>query len=378
MNCQEVQAELSEYLDASLDAVNLEIIENHLSQCLLCRSEADRLRECVRYVGDLPAIDPPIGFAQRVMARAREIERRPSFWERLLFPLRIKIPIQATAVVVIGIFAVYLLNKEQPHKQSLITNEAIVSKNQATPLEQSGKAPEPAAVLQQGPTKPNALADTRPQSSGTPPSTAVQPKSPVASKLAVAGGANSVAEKRSDSSEPSLSLVESRGRTGGIISGTPVINAGGASGQFPSPTEFENTFLRSGPVSIEPFADYEMVFRLKSQLQDQARRDNPAPSQKSSTRALAERQATPGALDRLLEAVADSTRPQTIWLTVPKSQYEQLKKELRAVGTIESEEQIPLLRAEPGAQNNGQLQIKLTVLPAPEANRTTPSSPNDR
>jgi hypothetical protein len=32
-----------------------------------------------------------------------------------------------------------------------------------------------------------------------------------------------------------------------------------------------------------------------------------------------------------------------------------------------------LLTGEPGDQNNGQLQIKLTVLPAPETNRATPS-----
>jgi hypothetical protein len=115
-----------------------------------------------------------------------------------------------------------------------------------------------------------------------------------------------------------------------------------------------------------------MVFRLQSPAQEQVRRDNVGLSQSPGAPAIAARQAV-GDLNQLLDAVASSTQPQTVWLTVPKSQYEQLKKQLRAIGTIESEKQIPLLMAEPGEQNNGQLQIKLTVLPAPETNRTTPS-----
>ncbi len=343
MNCQEVQAWLSDYLEQSLDAANLEIIENHLSLCPFCRAEADHLKECIRYIATLPSVDPPIGFTQRVMAQAREIEMQPSLWERLLFPLRIKIPIQATAVVMIGILAIYLLNKEPPDKQGFITSEATVSKKPLPAIEQDNGSPESSAEIRHVPAKSDRLGDTRGPSSAA-------------------------------SNSPSLSPVEPRGRA--IIAGTPVTNSVFGSGQVPS--EFESGFLRSGSVSIEPFADYEMVFRLHPQLQDQARRDNPNLSQKAGARAVAERQGAAGVLDRLLESVGDGTRPQTVWLSVSKSQYEQWKKELRAVGTIESETQIPLLRAEPGAQTNGQLQIKLTVFPATEANRATPSSPNDR
>jgi len=375
MNCQEVQAWLSDYLEQSLDAANLEIIENHLSLCPFCRAEADHLKECIRYIATLPSVDPPIGFTQRVMAQAREIEMQPSLWERLLFPLRIKIPIQATAVVMIGILAIYLLNKEPPDKQGFITSEATVSKKPLLRIEQGNGSPESSAEVQQPPANSNRLADTRAPSSAAPVSKTAQTRAAGGAQEPVsADRAKSLTEEPSDSNSPSLSPVEPRGRA--IIAGTPVTNSVFGSGQVPS--EFESGFLRSGSVSIEPFADYEMVFRLHPQLQDQARRDNPNLSQKAGARAVAERQGAAGVLDRLLESVGDGTRPQTVWLSVSKSQYEQWKKELRAVGTIESETQIPLLRAEPGAQTNGQLQIKLTVFPATEANRATPSSPNDR
>jgi hypothetical protein len=376
MNCQEVQARLSDYLEKSLDAANLENIESHLSTCAICHVEADHLSECIRQVSTLPMVGPPIGFTQRVMAHVLETERQPSFWERLVFPLRIKIPIQATAVVVIGILAVYLLDKEPLQKPSLMTSE--FSKSQVPRLEQSNAAPETSAGLQSAPANSNDLAIAPAQSSANPVSKAPQTKTADASEPLPANSAASVAEKRSDSSSPSLSPTESRGRASGIIAGTPVINTGAGSRQYFSPAEFASGLLRSGPVSIEPFADYEMVFRLQSQLQDQARRENPPASEKSNPRPVAGRQGGSEVLDRLLEAVADSTQPQTVWVTVPKSQYEQLKRELRALGTIESEAQIPLLRYEPGAQTNGQLQIKLTVFPVPEANRTTPSSPNGR
>src|SRR5262252_632202 len=107
MNCEEVQPQLSDYLEKTLPSADLKIIEAHLSTCTSCRIETDYLAECIHQVASLPIVEPPIGFTQRVMARVREINERPSFWDRWIYPLRIKIPLQAAAVVV-GIFAVYL------------------------------------------------------------------------------------------------------------------------------------------------------------------------------------------------------------------------------------------------------------------------------
>ena len=128
MNCQEVQAQLSDYLEKALPIADLNIIDAHLSACAPCRMETDYLSECIRQVASLPIVDPPIGFTQRVMARVREINEKPGFWERWLFPLRIKIPLQATAVVLVGILAVYVLQKEPPEKRPLIRSETKIGR----------------------------------------------------------------------------------------------------------------------------------------------------------------------------------------------------------------------------------------------------------
>jgi Putative zinc-finger/Predicted integral membrane protein (DUF2275) len=361
MNCQEVQAQLSDYLEKALPIADLNIIEAHLSACAPCRMETDYLSECIRQVASLPIVDPPIGFTQRVMTRVREINERPSLWERWLFPLRIKIPLQATVVVLVGILAVYVLQKEPPEKRPLIRSETTLPENQFARTEKNQETTISKAELQQAPAKSQALAFSAPAPKGQTKTT-----SGTDEKISMSR-AKSLAEERSDSSSPSspsLLPPEAKGRGIGIVSGTPVISSGQLSETF----EFKTGSLRPESVSVEPFADYELLFRLQSLAQDSA-----GLSQKAGTRTVAERQAVARDLDPILEAVAGSRQPQTVWLTVPKSQYEQWKRELRAIGTIESETQVPLLRAEPGEQNGGQLQIKLTVLPAPETNRATPS-----
>ena len=364
MNCQEVQAQLSDYLEKALPIADLNLIEAHLSACAPCRMETDYLSECIRQVASLPIVDPPIGFTQRVMTRVREINERPTLWERWLFPLRIKIPLQAAAVVLVGILAVYVLQREPPKKRPLITSETTLPENQFARTEKNQETTISKAELQQAPAKSQALAFSAPAPKGQTKTT-----SGTDEKISMSR-AKSLAEERSDSSLPfSPVSSEAKGRGTGIVSGRSVIS----SPQFSEAFEFKTGSLRPESVSIEPFADYELLFRLQSLAQDQARRDTVELPQKPGAPAVAERQAVARDLDPILEAVAGSRQPQTVWLTVPKSQYEQWKRELRAIGTIESETQVPLLRAEPGEQNGGQLQIKLTVLPAPETNRATPS-----
>ena len=117
MNCDEIQTRLSEYMEKSLDAISMKGIEVHLASCSRCRVEADSLAECIHQVSGLPLVDLPLGFSQRVMAHVREIDEKPTLWKRLFFPLRVKIPLQATAVVLIGALAVVLSQKGEQLKR---------------------------------------------------------------------------------------------------------------------------------------------------------------------------------------------------------------------------------------------------------------------
>ena len=117
MNCEEVQTQLPDYLERSLGLKASALIDEHLADCARCRQETELLGECMRQVSALPILEPPPGFVQRVMIRVREEEAQPGIWQRLTQPLRVKIPIQATALVMVGILGIYLLQKEEPHKE---------------------------------------------------------------------------------------------------------------------------------------------------------------------------------------------------------------------------------------------------------------------
>ncbi len=137
MNCEQVQARLSEYLEKSLEREVLEAVESHLSSCPRCQAEAEFLAESVRRVADLPSVEPPLGFSQRVMTRVREEAERPRLWQRLFLPISVKIPIHAAALLLVGGFAVVLYQANMPPEMQLtkslrVEQEAVFRKELKT------------------------------------------------------------------------------------------------------------------------------------------------------------------------------------------------------------------------------------------------------
>src|SRR5215468_6221805 len=121
MNCAEVQKYLSDFLEKSLDNERAGAIEDHLATCSLCSEELAGLAECQKLVSCLPQVEPPAGFTHQVMARVREAAHPPSLWERLFLPFRIKIPLQATAVVLIAVLTAYIYQNERLQHEPLVT-----------------------------------------------------------------------------------------------------------------------------------------------------------------------------------------------------------------------------------------------------------------
>ena len=118
MNCQEAQTQLSEYLESSLDALRMKSIETHLLGCPVCRAEADGLAECIQEIARLPIVDPPMGFAQRVMTHARSLEIKSSPWQRIFAPIRFAVPMQASAAVLIAVLAILLYQNQSRFKNN--------------------------------------------------------------------------------------------------------------------------------------------------------------------------------------------------------------------------------------------------------------------
>jgi len=382
MNCDEIQAQLSEYLDRSLGAAPMALVEEHLAACPPCREETELLSETIGQVAALPLVEPPLGFTQRVMAHVREIEPQPRLWQRVFLPLRQKLPVQATALVVLGILGAYLLQKEETHKQLTAIQPAQVTdgiKQDSGPARQAFPALPTTST-----SKTNSSAKRSADEATEQPASSRAPQPDSVARRERAQIAGSQAAKSTDSLRPATPVAapEPGDRAAPMISGTAVANhvssqAGGGSGTLAFPFESDPaTAFRSAPSAIVPFADYELVVRRHGRPPAESRGDGMGAVRKTEMSQAAERPSTPRAIDRLMAAIPDHARPQTIWVTVPKNLYEQFKKELHALGTIESETQVPLLRDQTAAQADGQIRVRLTAMPG--ADSSTPNPPASR
>jgi anti-sigma factor RsiW len=368
MNCQDVQGQLSDYLDFSLSAAQLALVKKHLAACPPCREEAEVLSECIRQVGTLPVLDVPLGFTQRVMSHVREEATQPSFWQRFLLPLSGKLPAQATAVVIVGFLGIYLLQREQPQQQLTIAREAIT----------------PAATSEQDSTLLVAKEPNSPKTSAIPQTQSSPTQAAQIAPSVQQPGSNSQDESRSHvepmaalapavESVPDPSLREPTApgapvRPKPVVSGTPVPTApmppSSGANSFSNRSDPDISAFRASPINIEPFADLELILRRHTAP--------PAIDGGDVRKTDVGQAAAPRPIERLMAAIPDRTRPQTIWINVPEDQYESFKSELYTIGIIESESRVPMLREQTGGYADRQIRVKLTAVPAPET-----ASPNN-
>jgi len=86
-----------------------EEIKRHLKSCGSCREEIADLELTVGYLKSISMVEPPPWLKEQIMTRVRELsETRPSLWRRLFFPLYVKLPLEALALVLICLTGYYL------------------------------------------------------------------------------------------------------------------------------------------------------------------------------------------------------------------------------------------------------------------------------
>ena len=174
MSCEPTRERLSALLDEALTASERAECVAHLEECADCRRELDRLRQTVAQVRALPSPLAPAGFAERVIAAARAgaaAPKRPSRprepWLRrvavaLFSPLRLKLPLEAAALVVVAVGAVYLF-QHTPELQQAARLESPKSER----ADERPAAPDPESA------RKNLEAARRP--GGEPPPSAAPP-----------------------------------------------------------------------------------------------------------------------------------------------------------------------------------------------------------
>ncbi len=349
MNCQEVQPTLSEYIDKSLDAIRMKAVETHLCSCAACRAEVQSLIDCIYQVAELPVFEPPLGFAQRVMAHVREIEPKPGLWQRALSQFKITVPVKVTAVVLTGIVVLTLYQKEsqisnEPAQQTTMpVSPAPLSLGQASaPAQPQANEPQTNAQATKHAESKAAVA----QLPGTEPRKRANPQSPAPSVRTPTTAQSSVIS----AAESSAGDVKNPLKRRGPIQAQEV--ATGIEGFGPS--TFGNIpqlggSLRPGfflpervfsPIS-EPVADVEFVVKRRANQRDQG---------VAQTAASAEQSSPPPAVREVR------------WFAVPPDQYDQFRKELASEARIESEKTVGAMDRDFALKSNRELLVKVVIV----------------
>ncbi len=72
LECRHVWDHISDYLDDSLDAEMLEIIQKHLEHCELCSAILDSTRNILILTADDRVFELPVAYSERLHARLEE------------------------------------------------------------------------------------------------------------------------------------------------------------------------------------------------------------------------------------------------------------------------------------------------------------------
>jgi len=115
MKHNDIRHMLSEYLDGSLTAKNQAKIEEHLKSCSECKNVLRELQKTIEQVKSIEEIEPPVWLTQKIMTKVHaEADREKSIVQKLFYPLTIKLPLQAVAIVFLVISTFYMYQIIRP------------------------------------------------------------------------------------------------------------------------------------------------------------------------------------------------------------------------------------------------------------------------
>ena len=114
MEHNDIRHKLSEYIERSLTDRERSDVEIHLRTCDQCSRALAELQKTIEHIKSVEEIDPPAWMTQKIMAKVRaEAEERKGLFHRIFYPLAIKLPIQAIAVLFLTITVFYVYQNAQ-------------------------------------------------------------------------------------------------------------------------------------------------------------------------------------------------------------------------------------------------------------------------
>ena len=147
---------LSAYLDGELTPAERAEVDTHLATCAECRADLDAEADVRQLLRDLPAVDPPFGFYERILRDGPEASRTPDKKRRLRFGLANIAGAAAAWLLILGVVNVNSANGSvEP------VTAGYVSAHASVPADlRSTESPEETAKAQATYDAPSRLAGT--------------------------------------------------------------------------------------------------------------------------------------------------------------------------------------------------------------------------
>jgi hypothetical protein len=115
ITCKDIEEKLTACQEGVLSPEEKNLVENHLAACAQCASALADLKKTVELLRELPEVEPPPWFTQKIMAQVREkAEQKESLLKRFFYPFHIKIPIEAFATLCVVALGLYVYKTSGP------------------------------------------------------------------------------------------------------------------------------------------------------------------------------------------------------------------------------------------------------------------------
>ena len=160
MNCEQIQDDLSAYLDGELSPTRKAEIEAHVTGCAACQKRVVELEKLAAGVSAMSGMRPAPQFLSDVRRKLRTEPARRTSWADVLFrPYWLKIPVEALALIVVAGTVLVLVHPhraERPSETVAFKSARVVNAYESSESAAAAAPPAPPAV-----NAPTPLADDK-------------------------------------------------------------------------------------------------------------------------------------------------------------------------------------------------------------------------
>jgi hypothetical protein len=103
MECKKVRDRFSSLLEKDLDPLEEKIVREHLTSCQECQEDLKKFEKTIQWVHSVQEVEVPDGLLKEIYEKMEKPRKKIPF-----FPLPLKLPVQAVAMVAIIFFVLYL------------------------------------------------------------------------------------------------------------------------------------------------------------------------------------------------------------------------------------------------------------------------------